>query len=582
MFNLQEIVNALKSSLSTELQEIIIFHVGDAVLYFNFFEKPGSHFEALVISQGGPGFVLEKAIRMRQKRLIQWLLATVSFPIDYLLASAVFYGDLGMLSYFIGLIGEDYKEYDTPARLLCILQGKLPLLEYLFQRNPTFQQTQHPAKCVHNCLLAGISSSSKIHSWYLRNQRFLPAIRKEDRIKAYLQNDNVAGAIELVGNRRLTVLKKALRTAPLGSEETYRRLMHKYTGEANVLTLVTRACVRLGYIDTLEILFNSPYNVHVEYDFFSAIPSLAVVQVLHKYAYQRNSISCLLTNGRIGKVKAHLATYQTSKCYQKLLKTFTKSEDSNIEKSHPHRARQQSEDVLLFLVDLAEVTSSARQLKEYIFYGIECGHLRLLKRLIPFLRERDKQNITQVIVGTDANNITNMAYPNIYRSQQSQVVEYLFGLGITQTTHLSQLIRWSDMSFIQDLVEKGLVRDGSWNIVEWNLETKKKVADDIFWHICWRPFPWYRSETDYLMNLINSTMDTVHYRERFCTLRNPTPRPISFSSSTEFSVRVLRTSEFLIFMQSNPKYWAMSPNGFIGDIKSLLRVTNICLLLGNA
>ncbi|ORX92490.1 hypothetical protein K493DRAFT_303299 [Basidiobolus meristosporus CBS 931.73] len=584
MSSFQEIVKALRVSLSTEIQEIVLFYVGDVVLYFNFFGKPGSRIGDLVISQGGPGFVLEEAIRRGHQPLLRWLLTTVSYPIDYLLTSAVCYGNLGILSYFISLIGEGYKEHDTPAKLLCILKGKLHMLKYLFQENPALKEGQCWDECIHSCLLVGISKSSETYTWYLRNHRILPLISKEDRIKACLQNNNVAGAIDLASHRRPTLLVKALRVAPSGSEETYRKLILSYASEANVLALIARACVRLGYTETLEVLFNEPYNVHVEYDFFLNIPNLAVVEILHKYASQRNIISCLLSYGRIRRVKTRLSTYQTSKCHLKLLKTYTDSYESINQRLNPRWAGQQSEDVLLFLIDLAGVTSSARLVKKYVLYGIECGHLQLLRKLVPLLKERVMRSITQGIAEEDLHRNARryeMEYPNIYHGERPEVVEYLFELGITQPTHLNPLMHRFDLKFIRNLVERGLVRDDSdGDLVEWNLETKRMLTDFILRDISENPYHTYRSEKGYLMALIRSTWDVFPYREQYCSLESHHSRPVSFSACDKFSSTFAWSCYPLLpFMRICPLNWAKCPKVMVSNVESAIRAANLRLLL---
>ncbi|ORX91287.1 hypothetical protein K493DRAFT_304185 [Basidiobolus meristosporus CBS 931.73] len=560
-FDLQEIVNIIRSSLSAELQEMILFYVGDVILYFDFFEKPGRHFEALIIDQGGPGFILEESIRVSHKPLLRWLLNAVSYPIDYLLTSAVCYGDLCILSHLATLIGESYKEYDTPAKLFCVLKGKVRLLEYLFHRNPSFRSERSWAECIHSCLLIGITESREVYSWYLRNQNRCPRVSKEDRIKACLQNNNIDGVMENVDQKRLGTLIRALSNIPIASEKTYRKLMRIYASEADILTFIARACARLGYVDTLEILFNEPYNVHVEHDFFANIPTLAVVKVLHKYASQRNIISCMLGNGRIRKVKSPLGIYQTPTIYRKLLRTFTDSTISDMD-TISDRKEHQLDDVLFFLVDLAEVTSSADLLKKYTLYAIEFGHLKLLQRLFPYLKEGHLQSIAQEI---EAGN------PDVYESRQPQVVEFLFAAGITQQTSFSLLTDGFELEFIQNLVEKGLVKDNtSGAVVEWSMETRRRLVLETLFDISMKPYQFYRSEKDYLMDLIHSTGDVVDYGSHYCTFERNHARPITFSTREDFSRS---------FRASCRSHWVMYPSMVISDVESTVRVTNMWLLL---
>ncbi|ORX92489.1 hypothetical protein K493DRAFT_376833 [Basidiobolus meristosporus CBS 931.73] len=563
MSNLQELVKTV-SSLSAEMQEIVLFYVGDIVLYFHFFGQTGCHFEELVYSEGGPGFVLEEAIKSGHKPLLQWLLTSVVYPIDYLLTSAVCYGNLGILSYFISLIGEDYKEYDTPAKLLCILKGKLHSFEYLFQENPTFCEGNKQVK--EACLVAGISKSSKTYSWYLRNLDILPPIFKEARIKACIQNDHVAGVTELVGHENTELLVGALKVAPLGSEKTYRRLITQYVSEADVLTMIARACVRLGYVDTLEILLDKPFKVLVEYDFFVSIPSLAVVKVLHRYASQRNLVSSQLVQGCIRTLKTTPSVYQTPECYQKLLTTFADSRDTRSQRYNRCWSGQKSEDVLLFLVDLAEVTSNGQLLQKYIFYGIESGHLRLLRKLVPLLEEKVLQSIAQGIAGEDLHRTARgqrTDYPNVYQSERPELVEYLFGLGIYQPVHLNQLMQRFDLKFIQYLVERGLVRDDrDGDFLKWDLETKRTVTQSHLKFIGQSLDHLHRSGKGYLMELIHLTADVIPYRKHFCSLDVTHAGPVSHSTCDQLTRALSWTCRW--YSHCNPDLLITAVNSIIG------------------
>ncbi|ORX92488.1 hypothetical protein K493DRAFT_303297 [Basidiobolus meristosporus CBS 931.73] len=565
MTKFPDLVKAIRYTLAEEIQETILFYVGDVVLYFNFFEKHSSRFGLLVTHQGGAGFALEEAIKSGHKKLLLWLLTAVSFPIDYLLTCAVCYGDLDVLFYLINLIGEDYKEHDTPAKLLCLLKGKVHFLEHLFQRNPTFSEGEGLTEYSYNCLHIGISTSSEMYIWYMRNQHILPTISIEDRIKACIQNDNVPDALELIGGQNPIRLLRVLIAIPLGSEATYRELMHHYASEENVLTLIASACARLGYADTLEILFNEPYNVHVEYDFFVDIPNLAVVEILHKYASQRNAISSLLNKGWIQIVKNRLSVYQTPKCYLKLLEVFTKSKESKVQRRNCCWAGQQSEDVLLFLVDLAKVTSSARLVKKYILYGIECGHLRLLRVLIPLVKKSVLRSISQGIVEEDMNHLAmelQTEFPNIYQSERPELVEYLFEMGIYQPSFLRPLMQRFDLKFVQVLIERGLViEDESLELMRWNSETREYMrlaylANTVssFKHA-------HQTEKAYLLELIRFSWDVFPFEKNYYPLESHRSSSVSFSTSTEFSTRFAPAFKLTPHAaETSHIYWAKCPN----------------------
>ncbi|ORX65372.1 hypothetical protein K493DRAFT_321896 [Basidiobolus meristosporus CBS 931.73] len=541
----QELARNIRGSLAKEIQEIILYYVGDVVLYFGFFETPGVGFRRLVIHQGGPGYALEEAIKSGHKPLIRWLLTAVVYPVDYLLTSAVCYGDIGVLSYLIGLIGEEYKNYDTPAKLLCLLKGKVRLCEHLFHENPVFREGGQLTKCIHNCLLVGISKSSEAYSWYLKNQHILPPIGREDRIKVCLQLDRITEALELVGNEGTALLGNALMVAPSGSEETYRMLILNYASEENVLSLIARACVRLGYVDTLELLFNEPYNVHVEYDFFVGIPNLAVVEVLHKYASRRNSISGLFRSGCIQRVKTRLGAYKTRKSYLRLLRTFAESSESQVQRRRPRWAGPPSEDVSLFLVDLAEVTSSARLVKKYVLYAIECGHLRLLRKLVPLLKEKALQRIAQGIGEVDLElgildapiaDASETEYPNVYRSGQPELVEYLFELGIYQPSYLQPLMEHFDLKFVQNLLRHGLVTmDQDDGLAESGLETKEGLAVAYFNNAAAISAQSPHLAKDRFVEFIHFLWGVLPCQEYSSLLNDPQASSISFSTYAEFS-----------------------------------------------
>ncbi|ORX86492.1 hypothetical protein K493DRAFT_341637 [Basidiobolus meristosporus CBS 931.73] len=562
MSGLHQTLPALITSLSAEVKEIIFFYVGDVCLYADSFDRPGSFFEALVIGQGGPGFVLEEAIRKCHKRLIWWLLTAVAYPIDYLLASTACYGDLSVLVYIVTLIGEEYKEYDTPAKLLCIIEGKSHMLDYLHQKNPRFKEGEPYTSCLQTSLIAGISNSSKMYSWYMRNQFIFPPIDQRYLIRGCLQNDDIAGAIEHIDNSGLAGLQKALAYVSSGAEETYRWLVLRYAGEADVLMYIARACARMGYVDTLENLLKQPYNVHVEYDFFAAIPDLAVVKVLHKYAYRRNSISCLLHAGCIAKVKSRFTTYRTLRCYRELLSTFT-SNESLLQVTSPFCKKRHSEDVLLYLVDLAQVTSDPRLLMKYTRYSIECGHLRLLKKLKPFIQARSWQSLSQQIEAGS---------PHIYRSGSVEVVDYLYKSGATQAIRLDSLITRFDLRSIENFMEKGVVRNPEdESLVEWSLETKRGLTKQI-----WRSNSClvgleYMDRKDRIMKLVESTSDVFCYREHYCRLKAGNTTPILSNTSIRFTSmlanRCPRSS-------SNPLY-----DEFLNHMKCNLWETNMLLFI---
>ncbi|ORX92487.1 hypothetical protein K493DRAFT_303296 [Basidiobolus meristosporus CBS 931.73] len=583
MSDFPELVEALRSALPKELQETILFYVGDVVLYFAFFGKPGNRIEDLVTQQGGAGFALEEAIKSGHKPLVRWLLTAIVCPIDYILASAACYGDLDVLSYLTSLIGEGYKEYDTPAKLLCLLKGKLNMLEFLFEENPTMPEGKHWAQCIHACLLVGISTSSEMYIWYMRNQHILPTISIEDRIKACIQNDNVPDALELVGGQNPIRLLRVLIAVPLGSEATYRELMLHYASEMNVLIMIARACARLGYVSTLEILFNEPYNVHVEYDFFVDIPNLAVVKTLHEYASQRNTISSLLDKGWIQTAQNRLGPYQTPVCYLELLMTFTESDEGLNRRHYSCWAGQQSEDVLLFLVDLAEVTSSVHLVKKYILYGIECGHLRLLRKLVPLVKKSVLRNITQRRAKKKferRDRELETEYPYVYQSERPELVEYLFELGISQPVDLNSVLQRFDLKFVQSLVERGLViEDSSDTLVEWDWGTQIHVLELYSLNIRRSCEHAHQSEKRIFMEFMHLTSDMLPYRKNHYSRESHPDSPVSVSLYDGFSCRISKTCHLdLNSAQTWHLYWSKYPNLMISTVELAIREVNQCLL----
>ncbi|KAK9704132.1 hypothetical protein K7432_010359 [Basidiobolus ranarum] len=459
MLQIQDFSETLVASLPFEVQELLFFHVGDIFLYFDVIQCPNGRLRALVAYNDGPGFILEKAIKRHHESLLQWLLQEYNFPKDYLLASAANYGDVKTLQYITSLMGEDYKKYDIPAKLFCIAEGKMSQLEYLYQRNPTFKSM---CEYVSWYIVIGMYNSQEICSWYVKNKPTTYEISEVDLIRGYLQNNDTTGASEQIDSSDLSSLMKALSAIRSGNEATFRWLIATYPDE-DVLVFVADACARIGYPDTLEILFNEPYNVHVEYGFFEAIANLAVAQVLHKYAYKRNSISRLLYKGVLRKGKPRFKYYCTPNNYSMLLKKFTQSYESSERRTFSHFLARPSEDVLMFLMDLADVTSNVEELNTYVKYAIEHGHLGVLQKLRPHMREEDVSTLARQIEAR---------LVNVYSSSSPAMVEYLLEWGMTQKQDVDLLIPKFELKFIQKLVERGLATDCHHNLFEWNSQTQ--------------------------------------------------------------------------------------------------------------
>ncbi|KAK9766288.1 hypothetical protein K7432_004748 [Basidiobolus ranarum] len=461
MSDFQNFVKVLSTLLCLEIREHILFYVGEVFLYFDYSKWSNTRLLTLITKNDGAGFVLEEAIKRAHKPLIQWLLKSFDLPKEYLLVSAISYGDLFTLSHIVSLIGEDYKEHDTEAKLLCITEGKVQLLEYLYERNKFFSCDSKP---VRESIIKGLYTSRELCAWYLKNKTVCPPISKEILFQAYLENGDMTRIIEHLDNENVKPLLEALSTIKSGKEETFRWLIVTYSDEEHVLTYVAKACTTLGYVDTLEELFKEPYNVPIEYDMFAGMESLAVAKILHKYAYQRDSISKLLSQGHTKKLKSRFTTYRNRKSYLHILKIFRQSARCFRDHSEAYSKKEPSEEVLLFLVDLADITSNTKQVKQYIVYAIEHGLLKLLKVLLPYLRV------------TDVNRLPGL---DIYRSYNEEMIEYILELGITQTTHMEPLPYKFSLQFIHNLIQRGLVLNDDGGLVEWNSETEKALQKEM-------------------------------------------------------------------------------------------------------
>ncbi|ORX83247.1 hypothetical protein K493DRAFT_320284 [Basidiobolus meristosporus CBS 931.73] len=414
---------------------MVFFYVNDVFLYFDIINRTRSCLRALIVHNGGPGYILEEAIKLKHRLFIKWLLLTVYLPKDYVLASAACFGDLFTLQYIVSLLGPKYKAYDTPAKLICILKAKLPLLEYLYQRNPSFRDA--PIN-VGNCVIAGIRNSSKMCSWYLHNTHICPKINRAILVQGFLADDDLSGAIGFINDCHVGVLSKALADIPSVKEETLRWLIFTYSEETRLLGYIAKACSRLGYVDTLEILFNEPYNVHVVLDYFGQPYNLAVTQVLHKYGCVRNRIYNTLNFSGFGAYRS-LCSHRT--VFLHYLCRMTRRAYM-----HSRFLREEAENSFLFLAELAEVASANWLLEKCIIAAIECGFLRSLKMLLPCVRGSNMQRLTQRI-----------AHSRALRCSTLEIVEYLGEFGIVQSISKYPLLAWCDLRQIRDLTGKGLL-----------------------------------------------------------------------------------------------------------------------------
>ncbi|KAK9766287.1 hypothetical protein K7432_004747 [Basidiobolus ranarum] len=442
--NVLDFVKAVVTSLSLEIQENILFFVGDVGLYFDFSHKSNHRLRTLITKNDGAGFVLEDAIKKRHKPLIRWLLTTYIFPKEYSLVSAVSNGDLFTLIYIVSLIGDDYTEFDEFAKLLCIQEGKMALFEYLYERNKNFSPSSgnYSYPHIYHCIINGMSNSTDVCSWYLKNKKICPPIGRETLLLAYLENGSISRATQCLSSQNgKRLLSKSLSKIQIHSvkEETFQWLIVSYSNEDHVLTYVAKACATLGYVGTLEELFKEPYNVPVEYDMFASIESLAVAKILHKYAYKRDCISNALFGGCIQNLDSRFTTYKNPEAHQLVLKVFMTGGGCLISRmTNTTFRRVKSEEVLLFLVDLASITSDTRQVKKYAVYAIHNGFLRLLKKLRPYLQETDMMNLR----GLD-----------IHQSNNEEMIEYILELGIIQTRPMSRLQNKFSLRYIQKLIQ---------------------------------------------------------------------------------------------------------------------------------
>ncbi|KAK9761071.1 hypothetical protein K7432_014311 [Basidiobolus ranarum] len=507
--NIEALSKALLLLLPPSILENILFYAGDVFLYFDYTNKLDERLRTLITYNDGPGFVLQEAIKYGHKPVIQWLLEHVNYPKDYLLVSAVCYGDLFTLVHIISLIGEGYMEYDTEAKLLSIMEGKMYFLEYLYNRNKTFACDSSYLRL---CIISGMYNSSEICAWYTKNKPNCPQIPKEILIEAYLGNGDILQAKKLLGKRNIPTLLKSLSLIYSGKEETYQWLIATYSDEERVLMYVAKACARMGYVETLEVLLNEPYNVHVEYDMFVGISSLEVAKTLHKYAYQRDCISKMLNQGCIRKMKSRFSTYRDPKTYLQVLQTFINSDriskplDAFIQSdrgfvriSESIFMNKQSECVLLFLVDLAQITTNSKHVKKYIEYAIQFGLPGLLRKLLPYLRETDRRSLLNA---------------DMYRSYNERMIDCLLEAGITHVTSLDLLISNVSFKCIQNFIQNDLIlKDG--NLLEWNPETEKAIQIEMLINILTYTSPPHLLSKDTQIALIRQLSAEIYNGQYF-------------------------------------------------------------------
>ncbi|KAK9760928.1 hypothetical protein K7432_014575 [Basidiobolus ranarum] len=218
---------SISTLFSPEIQENIFFYVGDCLLYFNLAYRHKERLKYLVPGREGSGFLLEEAIKRRHKPFIKWLLNFKSFPNEYLLVSAVCHGDLSILIQIITFIGEDYKEHDTHAKIICVREGKMEMLEYLFGRNKTFHCSSTDLR---KYIIEGFYNSAELYNWYLKNKKYCPLIAESICLRGLLLNNDITRAKKLLKNNKVATLIAALSSTYSAKEKTYRWIIRTLKG----------------------------------------------------------------------------------------------------------------------------------------------------------------------------------------------------------------------------------------------------------------------------------------------------------------------------------------------------------------